>query len=351
MDNKIKKQHYVPQFLLRNWSEDDSSIKVFLLKGNKRIEKAPINEQSQKKYYYGKDQKIEKLYGSLEIDASTVVKKIQKREELTKNDIRILKHFIAIQHTRTPGKIDEFNDILTEMSKDILLKSHKFDDEKNAIDSVKVSINNHQIWQLLMYLQSFLLYTDLRFIILVSNTTNKFVIGQDPVIITNKFLEERHWANSKKGLGLKGVTILLPISPDYVICFYDNESYSIIGEKKYHILTDEEINNLNMYQFLNTKDSIYYKNFKESYREYNFKTTEYRNNSQASLKSSPIIENKQIVQTGSKNYPIKPVQNFFAIKEKVWKLPLMYSELERQGAKLAQEYIKKDPRLSKIINI
>ena len=117
------------------------------------------------------------------------------------------------------------------MSKDLLLKSHKFDDEKNAIDSVKVSINNHQIWQLLMYLQSFLLYTDLRFIILVSNTTNKFVIGQDPVIITNKFLEERHWANSKKGLGLKGVTILLPISPDYVICFYDNESYSIIGEK------------------------------------------------------------------------------------------------------------------------
>ena len=67
--------------------------------------------------------------------------------------------------------------------------------------------------------------------------------------------------------------------------------------------------------------------------------------------TSPIIENKQIVQTGSKNYPIKPVQDFFAIKEKVWKLPLMYSELERQGAKLAQEYIKKDPRLSKIINI
>ena len=101
MNNKTKKQHYIPQFILRNWSDDKSSIKVFLLRNNQIISNAPINGQAQKAFYYEKDQKIEKLYGSSEDEASVVIKKIQRREELTKEDIRILKHFIVAQNTST----------------------------------------------------------------------------------------------------------------------------------------------------------------------------------------------------------------------------------------------------------
>ncbi|UTC67896.1 MULTISPECIES: DUF4238 domain-containing protein [unclassified Treponema] len=351
MNNKTKKQHYIPQFILRNWSDNKSSIKVFLLRDNQIISNAPINGQAQKAFYYGKDQKIEKLYGSSEDEASVVIKKIQKREELTKEDIRVLKHFIVVQNTRTPGKIQEFTDSITEMSKELLIKSHKFDNWKKEIEAAKIELNNYPFWQLLMYLQSFLLFVDLRFLILESKTTNKFVIGQNPVIITNKFLEEKRWTNSKKGLALKGVTVLLPISPEFVICFYDNESYSIIGEKKYHKLTDEEINNLNMYQFVTTENSIYFKEFNEIYNKFNSVTEEYRNNSKATLKSSPIINNTQIIQMGNKDYPIEPKQEFLAIKEKAWLLPLEYCSLERKGARAAQEYIEKDPKLSELLQI
>jgi hypothetical protein len=346
-----KKQHYVPQFILRNWSEDGSSIKVLLLQDNKIIEKAPINGQAQKNFYYGEDQKIEKLYASLEGDACFVIQKIRNREELSREDVRVLRHFIAVQNTRTPGKIQGFDDIITEMSKDLLIKSHKFDDCKKEIDNVQINVNKHQYWQLLMYLQSFLLYADLQFAILESKDTNKFIIGQDPVIITNKFLSEKKWINSKKGLGIKGVTILLPISPEYMICFYDKEAYLFIGNRLYHKLDDDEINNLNKFQFLNTENSIYFRYYNQEYINYNSQTTDYRTNTQGLVKSFPITNGNQIVQTGSKDFPLEPIQNFFAIKEKAWKLPLEYCALEREGARLAQEYIKRDPKLSKVLQL
>ena len=71
-----KKQHYVPQTLLRNWSSDGQSIHVYQLDLDKFIETAPIDSQAQKHYYYGEDQKIENLLSTLEGEPSTIIRKI-----------------------------------------------------------------------------------------------------------------------------------------------------------------------------------------------------------------------------------------------------------------------------------
>lgn len=205
-----KKQHYVPQFLLRNWSKDNSSISVFLTDLNKRISNAPINSQAQKQYYYEKDQKIESLFSQIENEASVIINDIIKgKRKLTAESKNILLHFVAIQNVRTPGQIEKIDDSITQLAKNALSKSKKLNGKQ--ISSVQVKLNNTGFWQLCMYVQSFLLYADLRIAFLKSSEKNNFVIGQNPIIITNKFLIERNWSMSKKGLGMKGATIFFAI--------------------------------------------------------------------------------------------------------------------------------------------
>ena len=54
-----KRQHYVPRFHLKLFSEDGVSINLFNIKTGKIIEKAAIKGQCQEDYFYGKDLKVE----------------------------------------------------------------------------------------------------------------------------------------------------------------------------------------------------------------------------------------------------------------------------------------------------
>lgn len=61
-----RRQHYVPQNYLREFSADGESIGVFLLDTNKYISTAPIKSQAQESFFYGKDLVLEKQLSELE---------------------------------------------------------------------------------------------------------------------------------------------------------------------------------------------------------------------------------------------------------------------------------------------
>lgn len=341
-----KKQHYVPQTLLRNWSSDGQSIHVYQLDLDEFIETAPIDSQAQKHYYYGEDQKIENLLSTLEGEASTIIRKIlQGDRELTREDKRCLICFVAMQNIRTPKRIQKLDDEITELAKRMLNNSGKIKDTA-VLDKLKVEVDSNSFWQLRMFLQTFIIYADLRFAFLISNESNKFVIGQDPIVITNKLLEERHWKLSKQGLIMKGLTVFLPLSPTVTLCMYDNSTYRFVGDKLNYQLNDEEIDILNYYQFCNTENSIYYLDEEARFTDLKRETDEYRKQSFASALETPIINDKQIITTGSKDYPKSPVQSFLVIKEQAWKLPLTYECLRRPTADNAINFLKQDPKFA-----
>lgn len=344
-----KKQHYIPQFLLRNWSEDGASINVYLCEKNKQIKNAPIDSQSQKNFYYGEDQKIESILSLLEYDSSLVISKLKKdTKNFDEEDKRILIEFIAMQNTRTPQKINKIDDIFTELGKSLLRKSGKF--KNKEIDSVKMRINNHAFLQMLMFVQTVFVYTDLRIAFFKSSETKKFVIGQDPVVITNKFLTGRKWPLGKSGIGLHGVTVFLPLSPDITVCLYDNYVYSFIGNRMGHVLSDEEMDSLNKLQFLNTENSVYYSEFESYFTQFAQETREYRIQSSARLSETPVTDGKQIVMVGSKDYPYIPIQNFLVLKERSSQILLGYKSVTRPIVAASEEFLKKDPRLAQFIS-
>ena len=61
-----KRQHYVPQNYLREFSPDKINIGVFHIESGKWYENAPINGQAQHSFFYGVDNNLEKELSELE---------------------------------------------------------------------------------------------------------------------------------------------------------------------------------------------------------------------------------------------------------------------------------------------
>ena len=82
MDNQKKaqkkRQHYVPQFYLRNFSKDEHYIYIYNLKSGK-IEEGPISRTCEKKYFYGKDDEFENILERIETDHSKIIHNILKQ--------------------------------------------------------------------------------------------------------------------------------------------------------------------------------------------------------------------------------------------------------------------------------
>ena len=174
------------------------------------------------------------------------------------------------------------------------------------------------------------------------------MIGQDPFVITNKFLTERKWPLSKQGLLMKGLTVFLPLSPSVTLCMYDGSTYRFNGNRMGFQLKNEEIDNLNLFQFFNTENSIYYFQQTKMLEYLKQMSDSFRTSISARILETPVLEGKQIVITGTNDYPVPPKQSFLLTKVSVWKLPLTYVALERSAAKSAVDFLKRDPKFEMV---
>lgn len=77
-----KRQHYIPRFLLKEFSPDSKheKINIFLLKHNKFISNAKLYNQACQDYLYGEDQFLEKVYSQLEDKVSPLLRKINSND-------------------------------------------------------------------------------------------------------------------------------------------------------------------------------------------------------------------------------------------------------------------------------
>ena len=95
---KKKRQHYVPQFYLRNFVREDNKFTIFNIKSEKIIENAPYRKQCYEDYYYGDDEVWEEKLGAIESSAALIIAKINKLGVIplvkSKNEERIKSNFL-----------------------------------------------------------------------------------------------------------------------------------------------------------------------------------------------------------------------------------------------------------------
>ena len=193
--NNKKNQHYVPQFYLRNFSNNQKSIGGFFLKNNKYIPNLSINKTACKEYIYGQTMAIENALCKIEQECSIIISNILSTEQLnlTNDEYTLILLFIMISESRTL-QIADYNDAQLATLAKILIENSQ---SKNANSNVHYEIPNLTSMQTSIKL--IYLLTDLKLLLIKNETNRGFITSDNPVVRYNQYFVCR---NYKRNFGL-----------------------------------------------------------------------------------------------------------------------------------------------------
>ena len=99
-----KRQHYVPKFYMRHFSDDGKLFCIYDVKNKTVRPNVPLSKQCSKSYLYGTDIAWENYLQDLEAKWAVTFQNIIHAHELTQDDITNLKRFAIFQRQRTHGE-------------------------------------------------------------------------------------------------------------------------------------------------------------------------------------------------------------------------------------------------------
>lgn len=281
-----KKNHYIPRFYLRNFTDDIYSLHgkldFFNTKTNKYIGKIDHYSQMQEDYFYPKGSPMEKKLGEdFEIKHSTIINKIIKNEIIDSNELLelVLLMYFRTKHQRDSivnfsrfaidnyltENIEPFKKFLSE--KEPGIDFGNLPDEyirENMRQSAYAEYSSNEkmaeksIERFKKINEEIL---GLKTVVLKNNTTVNLISSDHPVIVFNPFLKNRVRNVGIYGLFQMGIVILLPIDPKHVIVAFDNNVYEESFILNFSIRKTSDINNINILQTLLSKEGVYTKEF------------------------------------------------------------------------------------------
>jgi hypothetical protein len=337
----MAKHHFVPRMLLKYFSinVEKKKINIHLLKNDNFLYSMPLYDQAQEDNLYGSDQKLEQFFGKLESSASLVLSKLNTGNvNLIEEEQWHIKLFMLNQLSRTPGFVTMQNNCFEK-----LLKKMASHDKvlKNHLNEFDISLNEPYKMYFSLSIDLLSLIIDLRIGLLETNKEKpSFIIGQNPVILLNPFLKEKnHWIWSTQGLALKGLAMVMPISPRFTLILYDSLRYTLMNKNPKWIISDSDVDKLNDFQYCNTNECIY---FAHSINEEQFKMKNklyqiFRVSNKADFEiiGSSINEKTgyktEFTKTGLKEFPIKQKFDFLVCKVAEYSKPIIsYNDAKRE---------------------
>ncbi|WP_417212825.1 DUF4238 domain-containing protein [Acinetobacter venetianus] len=244
MSQITKKQHYVPQFLLRGFDATQNGtdkINIYDIYRNSARGLQSINAAFMQNYFYDKDNDVENFLSSkIEAPASVIINEIRSGQvtKIQDKDNSLIK-FLACQHSRTVEAREDalafinahFSEIVSDLNRlnNLGIKDPtKIKISPKNKDAMRNFISERAYRGVLMSKG----LEDLNFHLLVNKTNSEFVISDHPITQYNWLYRElKH-----PGIGslmAKGVQLYLPISPTLCLCAYDPMSYKFGTRKSF----------------------------------------------------------------------------------------------------------------------
>lgn len=232
-------QHYVPQFLLRNFqiikkTGSESAIFIFDKKTIKDYQ-AVVKSTATGRYFYEVKEKgftIEDKLADYEDLAGPIIRKILENKNIksiTRKEKTILTKFICLQILRVPAMRNSFSQ-LTEMFEQ---KFNFFEnsgiskpnEEEDKITHCNFILDNVNTFFPFIYNKDWLL---------CESNSESYIIGDNPVVLNNTLNQER----GSLGLTSSGVEIYMPLSPKYCLLLVCNSVRKTITKKLADIPAD-----------------------------------------------------------------------------------------------------------------
>jgi hypothetical protein len=258
-----KKQHFIPQFYLRGFSNypEKKRIDLFNLSNGQVYRGASIRNQANAPYFYGPNLKMERALEILEQRAAPIVADIISRNRLPVPETdahEALITFLLVLHARTLHMAELNKEISASLLKAISSRARsvggKFDPRSiKSGNPAEDSVLNAAP------LVPFLLDLDCK--LLINETPVPFLASDNPVILYNRLCELNDWGGTNTGFARKGLMILLPLSPRHQLILFDRDVYRVYGMllKQVPLKRPDDVEWLNGLQFLNANETLYFR--------------------------------------------------------------------------------------------
>lgn len=253
-----KKNHFVPQFYLRNFGKDDA-ISVFNIDRKLHIPTASIATQCQRDYLYGRTSDVENALQDLEGAAAGIIRKIIQDEEIPPKqsaEYTTLITFICFQLSRSPKDGEAAVSSMTAMFRAALRDSPDLPDHlKASLDGVEVAHDNPTLFQMAIAGKHAFALHDLKPVLIRNDSRIGFITSDSPAILFNQ------WAQDVKHRGVlgmicAGLQIFLPLSPTHMLALYDEGVYSTSA--RIRLLSENSVQGLNSLQLSENIDNLYF---------------------------------------------------------------------------------------------
>ena len=250
-----KKQHYVPRFYLRYFTGPDNKFYTYdFLHRGLLSRRTYYGTQCYKNFFYGEDGILEDRLAQKERLWARVCEKAIIGEQLSEEDVSLLKEFILYQKQRTNDNYNHVRSdresLIEECSRMIYNQNGwEFDDKakelckKRANEGVTPAENVERARHLLKYID------DLALLIIHYNTCNKLLTTDAPVVTLNAFMEFMSFGYNNIGLAL-----LMPLTPQHLMIVYDDYIYTRFKGKIFiESSNDEEVATINKYELIHAE--------------------------------------------------------------------------------------------------
>ena len=225
-----KKQHYVPQFYLREFldpntpSEQEPYVWVFSKDGKTKQRRSPKNILWETDLYTfdlggAKHYELENALSRIESDFAEVVrKKIKRQLPLTAQEHEALCQFVATMLQRTVRQKDNqesfYDDLVAQVER---LETHHGSDTSTSakLRGLKKDVHKLGILRILSEIPELLGRMSLAFLC-ADGSSARFITSDDPVTLFNPDLQWQRLYGP--GLAQSGVELTMPLSPKIALC-------------------------------------------------------------------------------------------------------------------------------------
>lgn len=218
-----KNQHYVPQFLLRNFTYRKHQIHVFDKKTDKQFSSHTKNVASENGFYNfsidrsGTKYTLETSLSKLEARATTIINSVIANKSLNQlaDDDRIdLAFFIAVQVVRTKDFRENFKDMSRQFTS-VINERFGLEFDTSNMESEEY-LKRYTAESLLKIKDDFLPhFLDKVWVLYEAPKGESFLISDNPVSMYNSL--PNRFGGSNIGFAVKGIEIYIPISSKLTI--------------------------------------------------------------------------------------------------------------------------------------
>src|ERR1039457_2871701 len=260
---EYKKQHYIPQFYLRNFSTDRRRVCLFLLAQKKPIRDVNIKGQCVRDYFYSKDIEVEKaLSGLIEGPAHIAIARLLKTGHLPaaeSDDMAKLLSFVLTLQGRTLAASNAMEEMTEHFGKHVIEAYTQASGKYTAdqLKGIRMRLTQPALMSLVIATQMLPLVMDLKPALLTTNQRG-LITSDNPVVAVNPYMQGV-WDGSNTGSASAGLQVILPISPQAALFFYDDEIYELVVAAEPSVtLSKEDVETLNLLQMANAEHAVYF---------------------------------------------------------------------------------------------